>query len=1148
MLHSAFWVHGGESLQCSHSHDETESFRETVASKAKRITTALFIQIERCSKSLASQIESPTRQPIDQFSISAFGLDFLYPPRALALLQRLSLKTIWRSPNSRVAPYLPRSYSSFIRDSAKERREAIERDDRIRRDDEDEYEYAPSAMAEGLFDKRKRNMKGTWAPELEPRTLETMNPANFDLSDKSYDQAWNWYFRTANAPRAPMLFMSPESHRRRLLLGYLTQSRRRIDYERKITLLENIDPLERRLTDWRSLIDAYLFFDQVDLAFNALSKLVDEDIGTSSVGFERFFAYCISNNTWDRAINCWQLLQLDLVTSQTQKPGALKLIPRYASVQPRVVVTGVDDFATKFTKWVSNLIENDPLSRDFATWLAIGVERERAKGDDAKLSKAEFDMITEELVRKKLYLPDAVNLEYRILAKPYGAQHKEVLQDFSQYRLEGEYSPSPMVLYRILVATIALNDFQSMQTVFDDWFRFHRYPLAEAYRAILPVFAKRGEADIVEELWAQFSNRFVADADDYSHVLRAYIERGEVATAVEKLDSMHLLSLKPNINCFNALLRGFAKAEDMESAMEYLNIILDQGFEPDANTYASMMYVCAARGDFENVDLLFRAASKKMKPTLTMWNMVVWAHLNGGARSLAWKIIHFIHRQNMGFSLTHMYNMLMSAHANKKELENVNRIFQEMQSREIPFDFYSYTIMMRALTQTQHRANLQKARQMLDILQTQNIQTNAVPYFTLMQGYLRRRKYTEVFAIYTMMLENQVEPNFGVQSMLLLASIFEAQDLGRFSGNVDLTNAEEISRIAIDKFSGFDPLSFKAVKTAIPTEVFTPLISAYIYKEDYDSVRRTYQNFLEISSRKGANRNKPSMNMYLKLLHASQRERNWKGLREIWNLMFREAKRRSRPLTEISTGKNVVTVMKREMCPAFDIMIKAAIDTTEMIPGETDGIKVPEISDLMNQIVSWGFDLDGGNWNSLIVLIAINGDLEQSFRLAESQLVREEAQDYGIRKQRRFGFVGWAKHAQHPHLHTLDVLAGQLNSLINIARDYDVEAAEKARVLLKTLSEETPVIWQLTNIRRRRGPKAESEEFHKKLVDFGDIIQQSQRGGLKITHHFGVAPFSVRKERSLQGETYVHSGDKRQKVPASIGDLEIDWDELSLDG
>ncbi|EPS36591.1 hypothetical protein H072_9906 [Dactylellina haptotyla CBS 200.50] len=1136
MLHSTFWVHSGESLlldQYADIYDETETLKEKVFSKIRKISSALSIQADEFSKFSASQFDPhnrPSSEPIS--TISAFGLDFLYPPKAVALLQRLSVARNSRNVNTR-SPF-PRAYSSLIGDSAKARSEMKSKEE-LDRENDPEFEHAPSGMSKGLFDKRRRRTKGKWMPQEKARTLQTMNPDEFDLSEYSFDLAWAWYFEEQGAPVNPKMRLAPNSQRRRLLLDYLTKSKRRIDFERIIPLLEEMDPSGRTLSDCKALVKAYLHFGQVDSALEALKKLVDEYIGNTQAGFEEFFAYCIKHEMWDRALTAWDLLQINRPISNQviERKGD----PRYSFVDSHYIVTAVDGFPQKYVNWLSNQLKSDSRAQDFSVWLAVGIEKEYSKFDESVVTDADIKLVHEALIRKKWHRNDLVDLEYRILAKPFHSYHKDVIQDYIKYRETPDPHPSNLLLYRVLIATMRLSDFETMQMIFDDWFKYHRHPLANAYKIVLDLFAKRGEARIVEELYHQFTVRFEPTADDYRYILRAYIERGELTTAVERLEGMSQMNLEPSLACYNTILRGFAKSEDMETAMDYLNIILEKGFNPDHNTYGSMMYVCAARGDYENVDLLFRAACKNLRPSITMWSMVVWAHVNGGARSLAWKLIHWLYRTNIGMPLTHIYNMLMSAYANKKELDTVNKIFKEMQDRQIPFDFYSYCIMMRALAQTQHKENLQRARQMLDLLTSQGVETNATPYFVLMQGYLRRRKYADVFAIYSNMLENNIEPNFGVQSMLLLASVFEAQELAKFTGSVDLSHAEQISRIAIEKFSGFDPTSFSVVKTAIPTEVFTPLISAYIYKEDYDSVRRTYQNYLEISTGKDSKNMKPSMNMYLKLLHAAQRERNWVGLREVWEIMYREAQRRSRPLAEISTGKNVVTVMKREMCPAFDIMLKAAIDSTKKVDDETGGVTIQEIGVLMQQMLTWGFELDGGNWNSLIVLVALNGDLGQAFMLAEKQLVREEAQDYNIKKQKRFGFVGFAKHAAHPHLQTLEVLAGQLNGLIDRARGTDEAEAGKARSLIKLLSEETPVIWKLANITRRRGNKSTAEEFHTKLMDFTEIVQSSQFLGPKISHRYNVAPFSVRKQRFLDAQN-------KPKVDVQLGDLDYAFEGL----
>ncbi|KAF3937293.1 hypothetical protein ABW19_dt0201501 [Dactylella cylindrospora] len=1111
MLHSTFWIHGGEALLDPYldRHDESSSTQDRIIDKVKAVVFALAGQADITPKSNINRRRSDNiaKLPLESYSLSAFGLDFLYPPKALALLHRLSIAAITRDGNKRTTPCLPRPYSSLVGDSARTRREAKVRKEleeaEILEEDDDGYEYAWSNMGYGLMDRRKRRSHGRWQPtNAEKRYLAILNPMDFDLSDASFDRAWDWYYRKKGAPRSPVMLLAQDSSRRRMLLGYMGQSKRRIDYERMVELIESIEPAKRRIVDHRNLVLSYLWLNQVQLALRALTQLVEGTVGNSHAGFEEFIRYSINNDMWDRALLAWKLLQTDRAE-----------IPRYKEVRPELIVAEILDFTRVYTAWVSNLADNDTLARDFATWLFYGVQRNYGE-EHSIFTETAVESLSQLLTQKNWYHPDFHAFQYEILGDSYRENHETVVEKFLQYRDHPQANPPALLLERVLWATIELGNFKVMQMVFDDWFKYHDHPNAKAYRAIMRAFAWRGEAAICEDLFHQYLERFEPTEVDFGNILRAYVQRGELTSAIERFERMAEYKLQPDIHCYNVLLEGFAKAEDMDSAMEYLTLLLETGLEPNSKTYASMMYVCAARGDFENVDILFRAAGKsKIMPSPTMWNMLVWAHVNGGARSLAWKLINFIHQQNFAFPLTHMYNMLMSAHANKKELKNVNKIYKQMQARKVPFDIYTYCIMMRALTQTQHRSNLQKARRMLDLLATENVDSDTTPYFTLMQAYLRRRKYAEVFSIYKTMLHRKVSPDFGTQSLLLLASIFEAQELAKYTGRVDLRNSEEISQLAIDKFSGLDPTNTIPIKSAIPDNMFTPLISAYIYKDDYEAVVKTYDKFLEAASRNGVNRSKPSMNLLLKMMHASQREGNWDGLRDLWKTTYKEAQRRGRPMGELSTGRSVVTVMKRELCPALDIMIRAAVDTLDSIDGieTTNGITVDEIATIMKDMTEWGFDLDGGNWNILIVLLAKSGDLHQAFKIAETQLVREEAYGYKIRKQRRYGFVGWAKHAQHPHLATLDLLASQLNGLYTKARSFG-EEADKARDLLKEISTSYPIIFKLTNIRRKKGPKQEREEMHEKLTDFLELAKRTEPA-MKIKWEYTM------KTKRVRGQT-----------------------------
>ncbi|KAK4837236.1 hypothetical protein QYF36_003867 [Acer negundo] len=140
-----------------------------------------------------------------------------------------------------------------------------------------------------------------------------------------------------------------------------------------------------------------------------------------------------------------------------------------------------------------------------------------------------------------------------------------------------------------------------------------------------------------EELGKQVHAYMTRIVDPYSFVVSAlvhmYSKCGNVANAKRVFDGIP----RPDIVSWTALITGYAQNGLPDKALEYFDLLLKSGTQPDQIVFVGVLSACTHAGLVDKVDLLarsgrFEEAEGIISKMPTKLNKFFWASLHGGCR------------------------------------------------------------------------------------------------------------------------------------------------------------------------------------------------------------------------------------------------------------------------------------------------------------------------------------------------------------------------------------------------------------------------------------------------------------------------------------------------------------------------------------
>jgi pentatricopeptide repeat protein len=261
-------------------------------------------------------------------------------------------------------------------------------------------------------------------------------------------------------------------------------------------------------------------------------------------------------------------------------------------------------------------------------------------------------------------------------------------------------------------------------------------------------------------------------------LLNIYADRGELSKVEQQFSRIsEEFNAKPNIECWNIVLKACTKAGDLDKALSWYDRLSDSGLAPDQRTVGPLLHLCAQRGDTESVIELLDAAKSKGVPLNTvMLGSLVLAHTKNqrlkAAEEAAKMITQACEQGHVKGSLTQAWNFVLSALALQRNLVDTLRVFKFMQERRIESDTHTHASLILALSLV-HRA-ADAYRLLRYVMPSKGIPATNQHYSYLMLGYLRQQQPQVVITLYGRMIRLGIKPDSHTHTLYLEARCHRA--------------------------------------------------------------------------------------------------------------------------------------------------------------------------------------------------------------------------------------------------------------------------------------------------------------------------------------------------------------------------------------
>jgi pentatricopeptide repeat-containing protein PET309 len=961
MLHSTFWHHGANDLNISSWY------------------LALLQQTNHGDLSSRGGADAMDASG----PVSGAPLDFLYPPKTMAFIRRISTPGRRRKSLYHI-PATDRTYS---------------RQFSTRSPLSSEYELE-SRVASGP---RKSSAPTTVfiAPDDidDLELLEKLLPLTETMQPM---RVWALYQRLGDDRRSVDL-----KHK---MMEYLHQAEGELHQDRLLEVFDSIPKSMRSSSAYLWVIQSQLsqrpsqlsiererLASAVELHNEALANGLQGDVGSSLV-----FAKALAVKAWPTAVQVYELFwQYRGVEDIYSRPDNL-----WAKIE------SIDDLLEQVMAYCDHLTSmsrKDKVPPPMLRLAYILAKRtvlsytERPDGI-GKLHRLFFFLRTRRLGSHRLPL---VTLKRRL--KHHGIQRSEVgplsleLRLYLTLRKQSKLHLSRTSFVQMLKLLGKLQPQQintrDLDMVEDDFRKIHGRPHMAMLLVLTQIYAAAGDESRVQKYFSEYCSNYVAgaftqrDAAILGQFVYLYARRGDLKNAVyhfEQIRQKH--GLQPNLSTWNYLIHAYQRADDLDSTYATLQSLLDAGQTPNQYSLGPIIHTAARRGNVEHVqDLLDFAKANKVQITSAMAAGLVVAHVHNNdlemAEYTAGLITESAAEENITGKLTLVWNPLLTTYAFQRSLDGVLKVLRRMLANDIPRDHLSYAAFQLILCKV-HQAN--KSRHIvLEMMPAQGVQPAAINYAIAMAGLVSTREYDAAVQVYDKLKKSKVRPSLftelAYQQARAMQEVARAKDDGpnrlsqalrKVQGNIKqaISQLDSAAAAAHEPQSSFPAIGGSNTDVAMFYEFLVDLCGT---NGAFDLAIELYHDYEETG--------KPApLGLLSAVMQNQYATRRFADVERSFNLATQKS------LAEIGLPANYLS-MDDAPVPSqkFSVyqakMLSEALNTYVKSLGEEG--RYSELSTIMRKLLQVGFTLDYRTWNTYIRILLEGPNPIEGFAYCEAHLM-----------------------------------------------------------------------------------------------------------------------------------------------------------------
>ena len=940
-LHSAFWSHGAGDINLP-------------------AWWTLLLQT-----TAATDTESKTRartssRKVIPASLEDIFLDFLYPAQTLALIKRLQRSTSAHHHAAQNVQKYTRSFTSIAQEVVTGVKAS---------DIEDELDETTTVPAADGANERKT-------------ICEIINLEHPGLR---YDELWQKYQDLVEKSQS----LLPQDLIK--MLRCLVNSSRSVDLERALALFEGTPAEMRRAIHYSYAITAALGLSDLDTAVSVHRDALSRT--NRPVGVTAILGFAVNHEVWALAIETWVRLWHNRLSYYTLPDlwAAVDALPLDDLIQK---ASAAIDFANATTKNAEST--GAEAARDFASELTRHAFTPR--GVDFDIHKHA------ELVNKAKTLDTAdyslgsLAFEQLLSVDKQEFGHR-ALHLYRSLRLNSGWSPAKQNLETITQRLIKARSPSGLMMLYDDWkMYFANMPTRYAISAA-KIFSYNGHVEATENVLTDFISQHGKPKriDLYHCMLRVHSRRVDTAEVVRCFDTLQeRFGFEPDVKAWNSLISAFVRADNIAEALNYVDKMRNAGLQADSTTYYMLMSYYARRGDRDAVDGLYQQSKAESVPLTTrMVNVIVLVNVNDDKLEDAEQLVQEATEMDLDEPRTFMWNLLLNAHALRKNLNQVSSLYKRMRELGVPFDNMTYAALMTSMTMTK---NPDSARKIMDtVMPRMKLKRTALHYAIVMRGYLGKRQPSKVFRTYRNMLRSGIRPNMSTQNVVLRAagsvdklksSSEERPEKPEEYRRAQQTFEQTLANLDPSELAASEPRMFAGpnpLPEAFYSSYFEYLIFLYGSNGAIDKAAELYDRLITspLPLRGDSKRieESPPIRLLSALMATHRRTNDDSEMQRCWNLALEKSE-------QLACKSKADTFRQGWVLHARRFVINAPL--REYITYLTDHDRIDDLMNTIRNLLHAGYALNSVNWNKYIQALAGSRDPTHrnlAFRMCERELI-----------------------------------------------------------------------------------------------------------------------------------------------------------------
>ena len=946
MLHSTFWNHGAGALDLPPwalsmfpmpsdlplRHDSTTPY----GSKSRNST-----KLE-----MASDLNE------------GMFLDFLYPPQALAWLQRSSghqQLQRWERRNLRRLPegfvvasrgYTSASYQPFPKVQHKE--------DLVRQKEGNEVtgeNYEPHVEDVGVSELQTEQrapqgqlgfssdaLFGDSPGELAEAVPNAMLGLRHMITNRNKSVLSDPQKSREAVERVWQLFESLDEDSRDMrlkqeLLDWLALHDHEYAYSRCVDLYQSIPASERTSQIYASALSMFLKREQFHMA-SRLHMEALQNLENGHLISKILFSHAVENQLWQVAIRTKS--QHHTTYTQMDRRSQIGVFWLHISETPRLLEKALQ--LAMYLRGIRGLRSADSHTRTFCArffkeailqqFLRPAEEpHSMTTWENFKLSRPPhetlrqlFRHIAEMDKDAGSFFEDTLTQMLRPDSRvDYKEYHTVVSFIYREYRKLRGVCPSRRLLltflqkltrYEMQVRTNSESDLSvGIDFIVKDWEYFYRKLDKEAVALLLNFHAKTGELKKFER-WLDYLRSVYPDYKDqkdvlwtmvYIHARRDDLDKAQQAFAeIKRIAAEH--DDEPDLKCWNVLLHAHSRADDLEGALtNFQNLIDHAKLKPDSYSFNTLLPMLARRGDVPGVEDLIHQYDQLVgdKKDATMIAHLMEAHINNDDLKVAESILREttpkLHDGRILGSSTRCFNVMLSAHANRRDINATMQTYNRMKKEGTILNGDSFGALIQVLTH--YRQTAAALEILTTVMPEHNVEPTAFHYGIIMLGFVQKRMYKSALDLHMRMSRRNVRPSITTNVVYLKSKAYAEREEKRGEQSIDgepvpLESSIEELQDMMQRYDG-EEMAPKQPKSLVGTSdrvgaktaaYFETLITLHGQRKCFEAVQDLFHQYKEAAKERGDGEEHPPLRILSALMSAHWHAGEYDKVEEYWKL------------------------------------------------------------------------------------------------------------------------------------------------------------------------------------------------------------------------------------------------------------------------